>query len=310
MGNAASTFAHIMTGRNAPLDWDHLRVFLAVARAGRVAAAARRLEVEHTTVSRRLAALEAQLGAPLFHRTAAGYLLTPVGEGILADAQAMEQAAVAVGTHARARTGAQVGRTRLALAPEFASDWLAPWLPAFRRRHPRITLQLLVGTRTLDLSRGEAELAVRTPRPHQTGLVASRLARTTLALYAARSLAGRRGLAVRDVESLRGLPLLVYTSALQLLQAAPWFAPVLADADVALETNGTHALLAAARAGAGVAVLPTFVARRHDDLVRVSENVAEHDVWLVTHPEFRRDPAVRATADFLREIAKGPNGLA
>jgi DNA-binding transcriptional LysR family regulator len=79
---------------------------------------------------------------------------------------------------------------------------------------------------------------------------------------------------------------------------------------MALETNGTHALLAAARAGVGAAVLPTFVARRHDDLVRVSENVAEHDVWLVSHPEFRRDPTVRATADFLREIARGPAGLA
>ncbi len=298
------------TSRNAPLDWDHLRVFLAVARTGRVAVAARRLDVEHTTVSRRVAALEAQLGAPLFHRTAAGWLLTPVGETILADAEGMERAALAVGARARERAGARVGRTRLAIAPEFASDWLAPRLPAFRERHPGITLQVLVGTRTLDLSRGEAELAVRTPRPHQGGLVAARLGRTSLALYAARSLVGARGITVRDAASLRGLPLLVYTAALRLLQDAAWFAPVLASADVALETNGTHALLAAARAGAGVAVLPAFVARRHPDLVRVSEPVAEHDVWLVTHPEFRRDPSVRATADFLKEIAKGPDGLA
>jgi DNA-binding transcriptional LysR family regulator len=295
---------------NAQIDWDHLRVFLALARAKRVAAAARRLDVEHTTVSRRLAALEAQLGVPLFHRTTAGYLLTPAGESILADAEAMERAAAAVGAHARERTGTLAGRVRLALAPEFASDWLAPHLPEFRARHRHITLQVLVGTRTLDLSRGEAELAVRTPRPHQVGLVASRLARTTLALYASRSFASRRRLFVRDAESARGVPLLVFTSALSLLQSAAWFQPVLAAADVALETNGTHTLLGAARAGAGAAVLPTFVARRYPDLVRVSEHVAEHDVWLVTHPEFRRDPAVRATADFLRAIATGPNGLA
>lgn len=298
-----------MVSRNAQVDWDHLRVFLAVARTGRVATAARRLECEHTTVSRRLAALEAQLGAPLFHRTAAGYLLTPVGESILADAQAMEQAALAMGAHARARAGVRVGRVRLALAPEFASEWLAPQLGAFRARHPRITLQVLVGTRTRDLSRGEAELAVRTPRPHQQGLVASRLARTASALYASRALVGARGLFIDGAESARDVTLLVYTASLHLLQRASWFQPVLAAADVALETNGTHALLAAARAGAGVAVLPTFVARRYDDLVRVSENVAEHDAWLVTHPEFRRDPAVRATADFLREIARGPEGL-
>ena len=299
-----------MTRRNAQIDWDHLRVFLAVARTKRVATAARRLEVEHTTVSRRLAALEAQVGSPLFHRTAAGYLLTPVGEGILADAEAMERAAAAIGAHARERSGARAGRVRLALAPEFASEWLAPHLPAFRARHPRITLQLLVGTRTLDLSRGEAELAIRTPRPHQVGLVTSRIARTSVALYASKRLVGRRALYIRDAESARGVPLLVFTPALHLLQSAAWFQPVLAAADVALETNGTHALLAAARAGAGAAVLPTFVGRRHDDLVRVSDDVAAHDAWLVTHPEFRRDPTVRATADFLRAIAKGEGGIA
>ena len=76
-----------------------------------------------------------------------------------------------------------------------------------------------------------------------------------------------------------------------------------------LETNSTHTLLAAARAGAGVAVLPRFVARGHDDLVLVSDDVAARDVWLITHPEFRRDPKVRATADFLKRIAAGPNGL-
>jgi DNA-binding transcriptional LysR family regulator len=88
------------------------------------------------------------------------------------------------------------------------------------------------------------------------------------------------------------------------LQDAKWFQPILACARVVLETNSTHALLSAARAGLGVAVLPRFVARMHDDLVPVSDDVAEHDVLLVSHAEFRRDPKVRATADFLKRIAK------
>lgn len=78
---------------------------------------------------------------------------------------------------------------------------------------------------------------------------------------------------------------------------------------VSLTTNSTHALLAAARASVGVTVLPRFVARHHDDLVAVSDAVAENDVWLITHPEFRRDPKVQATADFLKRIASEPDGL-
>jgi DNA-binding transcriptional LysR family regulator len=84
---------------------------------------------------------------------------------------------------------------------------------------------------------------------------------------------------------------------------------MLGSAAVALESNSTHALLAAARAGLGVAVLPRLVARGQDDLVSVSENVASHDVWLITHPEIRRDPKVRVTAESLKKIARGPDGL-
>lgn len=287
------------------MDWDDLRVFLAVARAGRLAVAARKLGVEHSTVSRRIAALESQLGAPLFHRTARGYLLTPVGETIVASAEAMERAAVTVGARARETTGRVAGRVRLALVPEFASHWVAPKLPAFRDEYPDIELHIVVGTRELDLSRGEAEIAVRAPHPRQPGLVAVRLARTTAGLYIAKCLLGRRRVRVIDAASAGGYPLLVYTAPFHALQAAPWFQPVLHVVPIALETNSTHALLAAARAGLGIAVLPRFVARQHDELVAVSDHVAERDVWMITHPEFRRDPKVRATADFLKRIAVG-----
>jgi len=291
------------------MDWDGLQVFLAVARAGRISAAARRLHVEHTTVSRRLSALERELGVLLFYRTTKGYLLTPHGENVLSNAEAMEHQAVAVAARAREGSGAVAGLVRLALAPEFASHWLAPHVAAFKKKHPQIQLQILVGTRQRDLSRGEAELAVQSPHPRQQGVVAVRLARATAALYASKTfLAGKR-LRIHDAVDAEGLPLLVYTSAFQLLQDARWFQPILESADVLLETNSTHALLASARANAGVAVLPRFVARWHDDLVEVSEQVAEQDVWLITHPEFRRDPKVRATADFLKRVASGTGGI-
>jgi DNA-binding transcriptional LysR family regulator len=295
--------------KNTQVDWDGLRVFLAVARAGRISVAARKLGVEHTTVSRRLAALESALGAPLFHRTAAGYLPTPLGQELLPTAETIERAAEGIGVRARASTGRISGRVRLAVAPEFASHWLVPHLPAFRARYPELDVQILVGTRQRDLSRGEAELAVQSPRPRQAGLVAARIGRTTTVLYAAKTLLRGTRMRVERPEDMLDIPLLAFTGQFQMLQGAAWFQPVLTSTRVVLETNSTHALLAAANASLGIAVLPRFVGRTEDALVAVSAPVAEQDVWLVTHPEFRRDPRVRVAADFLKRVAAGPQGL-
>jgi len=291
------------------MEWDALRIFLAVARTGRLSVAARQLGVEHTTVARRLAALEEQLAAPLFHRTAAGYLLTRVGEDILSSAEGMERAAAGVQARARATSGRMSGRVRVALVPEFASHWLAPHLPDFQARHPEIELQVLVGTRQRDLSRGEAELAVQGARPRQAGLVAVRLARATTGLFASKTFLGGRALRIEEPRHARGVPFLIYTPQFHALQGAAWFQPVLAAGRVVLASNSTHTLLEAARASLGIAVLPVFVARTDNELVRVSAVVSEQDVWLVTHPEFRRDPRIRAAAEFLKRAASGPAGL-
>ena len=287
------------------MDWDGFRTFLAIARHGRVSAAARQLGVEHSTVSRRLAALEAELGVPLFHRTLGGYLLTPHGQTALAEAEAMERSATLIGARARESAGKIAGRVRVALLPEYATHWLAPRLASLRARHPGIELQILAGIQPLDLLRGEADLAVRTPRPRQEGLSALRLARAATAAYAAKAFLRGRRLLLKDAESARGLPLLLYAPGYQLLQSAAWFQPIIAAANVVLSANATDTLLAAARAAVGIAVLPRFVAERFDDLVAVSEDLHVDSMWLVTHPEFRRDPKVRATAEFLREAASG-----
>jgi DNA-binding transcriptional LysR family regulator len=221
----------------------------------------------------------------------------------------MEEAAHALAARARESSGVLAGPVRVAMAPEFASHWMAPRLEPFRREHPGIELHILVGTRQRDLSRGEAELAIQSPRPRQQKLVAVRIGRAALGLYASRKIVGDGRWRITTRETMRGHPLLTYTPALAMLQEAGWFQSLVADVGACLETNSTHALLAAARAGVGVAVLPRFVARGHDDLVRVSDDVANHDVWLITHPEFRRDPKVRVTTNFLKRIAKEANGL-
>ena len=291
------------------MDWDGLQVFLAVARTGRLSAAARRLGVEHSTVSRRLAALEEVLGVRLFYRTADGYTPTQHGANVLSSAEAMEVAALAVASRAREQDSVASGQVRIDMPPEFASHWLAPHLAAFRTAHPQIELQVLVGTRLRNLWRGEAELAIQSPRPTQKGLIAVRIGRTTTALFAARSLVNRAKPPLRAPDALRDLPILSFTASFDLLQDAKWFQEFRRKSRAPLTTNSTHLLLEAARHGAGIAVLPRLVARHYDDLVEVSETLAERDVWLITHPEFRRDPKVKATADFVRRIAAEPNGL-
>jgi DNA-binding transcriptional LysR family regulator len=285
------------------MNWDNLRMFLAVARTGRVSVAARQLHVKHTTVSRRLSALEHELSAPLFHRTAGGYLLTAVGQEILGTAESMQRAADGIGARVREKGGILEGRVRLALPPEFATHWVVPQLPLFRTRWPHLDMQILVGTRQRDLSRGEAEVAVQSPRPRQVGLVTSRIGRTVLALYASRELSGSKRLRIESADDLGSVPLLAYAPQLGMLQRAPWFQPILGTTRVLLETNSTQTLLAAAHASIGIAVLPRFVANREEGLIQVSDPVAENDVWLVTHPEFRRDPKVRAATEFLKQIS-------
>lgn len=299
-----ATIPHIMLRKNAQPDWDHIRVFLAIARLKRVAAAARRLGVQHTTISRQLDALESDVGAALFYRTVAGYLLTREGESILAAAEAMEQAAITIGARIGESTATLAGTVRVWLPPEFASDWLAPHLPKFFSQYPDLDLTIVVGTRMLDLSRAETELAVQGLRPHQTGLVASRIGNVAMRLYATTKFINASKVQVNDAHSMQGQPLLLYTSQLRLLQKAAWFQPIMAACNVVIQSNSTHTLLAAARANSGMAVLPQFVARNYDDLVAISDPVSDNDMWLVTHPEFRKDRKVRVVSDFLKQIAK------
>jgi len=290
------------------MDWDGLRFFLAVARAGSATQAAKRLSVDQTTVSRRLAALETELGGALFYRTSARYRLTELGETAFVQAELMEQAALSVVAQSQAG-GKASGRVRIALLDEFASHWLVPRLPEFRAEYPDIELVITTGIPPVDVSHGDADLAIRTPRPKQAGLATTRLGTTTTALYASKRLVGKYRISVTDLASARGLPLLVYAPEYQSLQSAAWFQPILAQSRLALVTNSSHTLVAAARAALGLAVLPTFMGHLYKDLVCVSDALFDGDHWLVFHPEFRRDPKVRALAGFLRRIARGPGGL-
>ena len=286
-------------------EWSDFRYFLAVARHKRLLAAGRALGVRHTTVARRIDALEQSLGGRLFHRTTSGWLLTTLGESLVDGAVAMEEQALLASARARLEATELAGQVRLATLEALAYAWLAPRLSEFHAQHPRIQLEILTGDTQRDLSRGEADLAVRTPRPKQRELAAVCIAESGVGIYGVGALA-RRARPAFDTcpPSGRGLPLGILTDTASAMQKAPWFPAFAGEASVRFEFSSPIALLAAGRAGEMLVVLPRFLARTEPAFVELTKTpLTSHRMWLVTHPEVRRDPRVRAVAEFVRSIA-------
>jgi DNA-binding transcriptional LysR family regulator len=261
------------------MDWDDLRVFLELCRAGSRARAAARLGVDETTVARRLARLERALGGALVERAPGRVVLTDAGEAARAAAEQMEEPALAA--RRRAERSQLSGRVRVAAPEILGQHFVLAALAAVRARHPGIALELVTGLAPLDIRRREADIAVRTVRPEEPALAVRRVARMAMATYARRGapaaaiayVEGRR-LPLRGVEERGGRP-------------------------VALRTNAMPVAIAAARAGWGAADLPCFVADAIPELERTADPPQWLDVWLVTHAEARDTPRIRAVLDGL-----------
>src|SRR6218665_2081940 len=166
------------------MNWDDARIFLAVARQGQILGAAKSLGLNHATVSRRLAALEADLGSTLFHRKTNGTELTAQGERFLAFAETMESASLGA-AEASGSDSAIEGIVRVGAPDGFGVDFLAPRLGALIERHPGLRIELVPVPRAFSLSRREADIAVTLERPREGRLVARKLTDYRLGLYAA-----------------------------------------------------------------------------------------------------------------------------
>src|SRR2546421_7109005 len=167
-------------------DWDGLRIFLALSRARTLAAAARKLGIDETTVARRLARLEKEMGASLLERAPGGLALTPAGEAVRTAAEEMESAALAAERRARGADRQLSGRVRVT-APEILGRYFVlPALQAVHERHPAIAMGLTSAIARLDVTRREADVAIRTVRPTEPALVGRKLARMAVAPYVRR----------------------------------------------------------------------------------------------------------------------------
>lgn len=283
------------------VDWNDIRYFIAVAETGSTLAAGRALRVSQTTAARRVAALEDALGLVLFDRRQAGYALTPAGEGLLMHARGVEAAARGFSDAGAAQQREAGGVVRLTVGHIYASTILAPILRELHDAHPEIHIELDTTDEKRDLSASAADVALRSAeRITGSGLVARRLTDDLWAIYCSRAYAAEHGRPTRRVE-LRGHPFVGGggEGVWQIYQQ--WLHDNDLERAVTIHNNTALGLLAAVRAGMGLAVLPCIVADNDPDLVLcLPPAIGEtRGIWLLTHERLRHTPRIRTVLDFL-----------
>lgn len=278
-------------------DWNDIPVLLALERHGTLAAAARALAVNPTTVSRRLQAAERALQVRLFLRDSGGYRPTPAGAVLLQRAAALQGDVQGMLLAAREEAQSVAGSVRLTSVEFLIAHWLVPQLPALLERHPQLDLQLLGDNRDLSFTRHEADLALRLARPQQdAALVMRKVGELGYAVYGAERFAATRP------DDWRRLPWLGYDDALGQLPEARWLRQLEPAGGVRLRVTAVTSLQRACQAGLGLALLPCLVGEAAG-LHRLSGVELRRELWLLCHRDLRQTLRFRAVADWLAERA-------
>jgi DNA-binding transcriptional LysR family regulator len=292
-----------------PMEWDDIKHFLAVARSGSLTDAARELKSSAATVGRRVAELETKLGARLFDRSQAGYSLTECGEAVRLKAEDIEESVLAIEREAGGRDRRATGRVRLATTDDMAAYLVAPRLADFRRDYPGISLAIVSRLDLANLTRRDADIALRGARPQHGDYVVRRVGRVDFAVYASKAYAQARGLAP-DLKDFSRIDVITWTEEWAHLRGGPWFANHAPRAPVALAANSTRLHHAACRAGVGVTILPCFAGEADCELICLvpPERVLSVDLWLVVNRDLSRTARVRAVMDFVAGLGPSLTG--
>jgi len=284
-----------------PFDWDDLKYLLALARHQSTLAAARALSVDQSTVHRRLAELERCLGGRLVQRHATGYRLTERGQELVPLAERVEEAAQAIARHQEEVRRAEVGVIRLTCPEPLVTRLTrSGFLDRFHSHHPGLRVEFVMSDRTLDLVKGEADVALRSGDTDDLPLVGRKIADSIWAVYASHEYVERHG-APRSVEEMERHPLIGFDATMSSHRAARWFARVAPGARIVARNDGVLGLVHSARSGVGLAALPTALGDAEPDLVRVLGPIPELTrAWrLLTTAELRTTARVSAFFEFV-----------
>lgn len=286
---------------NRKMDWNDLRYFLAVARAGTTIGAAARLRVNQSTVSRRIAALEDALKLPLFVRSTEGYRLTEAGVELLPAAQRLETEAETVKRLADQRLRRLAGILKVTASEGLANTFLSPCLREFMDLYPEIRVEVVVADRSLDIARGEADIALRAGSQKGTGaIVVRKLRDMQWSIYAARDYAQRCG-CPRSPGEMSGHAIVDGDGPVAGLPGVLWLRRHAGEDRIVAKSNSLTHLAAAVRAGLGLGALPCSFGEPDPLLVRCIEPPSElvSPLWLVTRADIKDEPRVRTFTDFI-----------
>jgi DNA-binding transcriptional LysR family regulator len=283
-------------------DWDDLRYLLAVSRAGSFAGAARELSVKHTTVARRIAALEEALGAALVRKGTDHVALTRAGEEVMATAARMATEAESIARRVSG-DGRIEGIVRVTMPDAFAM-YVAKRVPELRDRHPDLAVHILSDARVYDLDAGEADIAIRVHAATKPHYIERKLCEPRWAFYASRDYVDRRG-APTNVAELGTHVLIGYGAEGANAPGAVWLDEHLPSATYEARFNSVVQVLNAIAMGLGVGPIPCFLGDGDSDLLRVCDvQLPARAIRLVAHPDVARVPRVRAVIDFIAESFK------
>jgi DNA-binding transcriptional LysR family regulator len=280
------------------LSWDDVRMFLALYRARTLAAAAKIVGYDASTLSRRLGALERSLGMPLFDRTREGLLPTEAADQLLPPAEEMAEAHARFSRDASGFEREAEGVVRLSVPPGLAESFVAPALVRLRQKHPRISVEIDTSIRFVDLTRREADIAIRTRRPETGDLVSVKLGQRRWTPMLARARARR----LRPIRDWSELPWIVWGDDVGAFPPAVWLARHVPRQAVVLRTTHFPAQVRAVESGLGAALLPPFYMRLArvspfrlaDSLAPSADQLPISETWLVGHRALRAVPRVAA----------------
>jgi DNA-binding transcriptional LysR family regulator len=284
------------------LAWDDLLYVLSVGRTGSLSGAARELKVNHSTVFRRIGLIEEQLGVRLFDRRRDGYAPTAAGEAVIEMAARLDEDVVALERRLAGEDLRPSGTVRVTTTDTMI-DTVTPLCGAFRRAYPEICVELITGNQFLNLSRRDADVALRPSSQPPDTLHGRRLASIAFTVYGAKAyLAATGGPDLGRAHEWIGLD-----DSLSHLSAHAWLKANVAPDRIGFKASSFVAVQQAARAGMGLALLPCYMADAVPELERVCPPIPElsTDFWLLVHEDLRRTARVRAFIDFVAaEMAK------